>query len=436
MSHNIFLGAGISGFSGMKTSINLGNKSLILDKNRKPGGLTRSMYVDGFTFDYTGHFLHLAKNSSVGNLTGASDIGWKKFSRKAFCYVKGEITEAPFQYNLGDLSSSMKNLCWDGFQIAQNTLHNLNKLDNVNLESYFRRYFGDPITDFFLKPYNEKIFSTNLDTLSVEGIGRFFPGPDYDKVKAGLEMKSNSGQVAYNSFFYYPEVGGIQRLVDDLSAGIKSNYFDFDSLDPISRKIHSKEGECLNYLKLFPSIPLPHLLLKIKNLPESIINNFNRLSWSKVICFQIGVSGKLGYPLNEAHWIYIPDHNIPFFRVGCYSNIISSMAPYGCHSLYVEVSVDRHSEVDISVLQEKVLNSLNNLCWIERKNVELVISHVLDPAYVHFDHCWKDTTSTALSYLENYDIFPIGRYGLWDYVSMEDVILNARSRVNTLVGNK
>jgi protoporphyrinogen oxidase len=434
MTPDIFLGAGISGIAGMRSSLLLGRDSILLDRNRMQGGLTRSMYVDGFTFDYTGHFLHLSKASSVSDLTGASDKGWQKIARRAFCYVNGEVTEAPFQYNLGDLSSGMMNLCWEGFKFAQNQLAGASELNFINLESYFRQYFGDPITELFLKPYNEKIFSTNLDRLSIDGISRFFPGPDYEKVKAGLQKKSKSDQIAYNSFFYYPSVGGIQRLVDDLGVGLKSQYFDFDAIDPIQRKIFSNGGGALSYSRLFPSIPLPSLLSKFKDLPQNISSSLTNLSWNKVICFQIGVSGQLGEPLDEAHWVYVPDIKIPFFRVGCYSNIISSMAPEGCHSIYVEISVDSRSQVDISLLQEEVISSLDDLGWVPRKNVELVISHSLDPAYVHFDHNWQKSRSDALSFLASNDIYPIGRYGLWDYVSMEDVILDSKRRVEALAG--
>lgn len=316
MNANIFLGAGISGIAGMKASSLLGEESLLLDRNRSPGGLTRSMYVDGFTFDYTGHFLHLAKTANVSNLTGASDVGWQKIARRAFCYINGEVTEAPFQYNLGDLSAPIKQICWDGFMFAKNQRTHSDDFLNLDLDDYFRQYFGDPITDLFLKPYNEKIFSTTLDRLSVNGISRFFPGPDYSKVESGLHKRFNSSQVAYNSFFYYPTVGGIQRLVDDLGSGIQSQYFDFEEVDPFTKKIFSKDGDCLNYLNLFPSLPLPQLLSKFKELPIDIKSHYENLSWNKVICFQMGVSGKLGNPLDSAHWIYVPDPKIPFLELG------------------------------------------------------------------------------------------------------------------------
>jgi UDP-galactopyranose mutase len=35
--------------------------------------------------------------------------------------------------------------------------------------------------------------------------------------------------------------------------------------------------------------------------------------------------------------------------------------------------------------------------------------------------------------LESFNIYPIGRYGLWDYISMEDSIISAMEAVKKLL---
>ena len=53
----LILGAGLTGLS---TGFHLGDREhLILEKESDVGGLCRSFLVDGFTFDLTGHLLHL-----------------------------------------------------------------------------------------------------------------------------------------------------------------------------------------------------------------------------------------------------------------------------------------------------------------------------------------------------------------------------------------
>ncbi len=54
----LIIGAGLAGLS---TAYHLGSKDgyQICEKEGEVGGLCRSYEKDGFTFDYTGHLLHL-----------------------------------------------------------------------------------------------------------------------------------------------------------------------------------------------------------------------------------------------------------------------------------------------------------------------------------------------------------------------------------------
>ncbi len=48
-------------------------------------------------------------------------------------------------------------------------------------------------------------------------------------------------------------------------------------------------------------------------------------------------------------------------------------------------------------------------------------------AYVHHTPDRDSTVKAILERLRNAGIFPIGRYGLWDYTSMEDSMESARA---------
>ena len=52
----IIIGAGLSGLSA---AYHLRNNYKILEKDSRVGGLCKSERIDGFTFDYTGHLIHL-----------------------------------------------------------------------------------------------------------------------------------------------------------------------------------------------------------------------------------------------------------------------------------------------------------------------------------------------------------------------------------------
>ena len=52
----IILGAGLSGLS---TALHHGGDYLVLEREGRPGGLTRTEDIEGFLFNHTGHWLHL-----------------------------------------------------------------------------------------------------------------------------------------------------------------------------------------------------------------------------------------------------------------------------------------------------------------------------------------------------------------------------------------
>lgn len=60
MAEVVIIGAGLTGISTAYHFEHYGFDDYILfEKESMPGGLCRSIMQDGFTFDYTGHLLHI-----------------------------------------------------------------------------------------------------------------------------------------------------------------------------------------------------------------------------------------------------------------------------------------------------------------------------------------------------------------------------------------
>src|SRR5690606_4828884 len=87
-------------------------------------------------------------------------------------------------------------------------------------EMLYRR-LGTGITDKFLRPYNEKLYATSLDTLDVDAMGRFFPHADIADIIANMRPGSAPRRHGYNATFTYPAGGAIRyihALLRDLPA--------------------------------------------------------------------------------------------------------------------------------------------------------------------------------------------------------------------------
>ncbi|MES2207825.1 MAG: NAD(P)-binding protein [Pseudomonadota bacterium] len=426
--NNFILGGGIAGLAAYNRLKKHGITANILERNCTLGGLTRSIYVDRFVFDYTGHFLHLASLKHPDELGLLSTGKWKKISRKAFCYSHGVFIEAPFQYNLAKLPKSIRNECLNSFlEVSSKPQKTVSK--NYHLLDYFLDNFGSGITNHFLKPYNEKILATDLTSISASSINRFFPLPKKDLIEKGASLfNQTSVNLGYNSEFWYPEENGIQQLINNMAHSHSCIPEEVKNIDLEKRIITTNKSD-YKYNNIFSSIPLDQVLRMSKH--STYQNNETSLSYASVRTYQIGIRCKLPDDLKDKHWIYIADPTIPFHRVGIYSNFNHTMSPSDCYNLYVEVGIHCNTpQQTINIIDNDVINSLENLGWVKKENIEILISHTIEHGYVHFNHEWINVVPKHLSFLDNHNFHCIGRYGCWDYIGMEDGVINAWNTVD------
>jgi len=156
--------------------------------------------------------------------------------------------------------------------------------------------------------------------------------------------------------------------------------------------------------------------------PPEVVHAGQRLRVASVTYYDLGIRRPV---LAGLHWLYVPDTNVPAYRIGCYSNAVPSMAPDGCSSLYVElangVEID-HDEALASVLG--VLDSLGTS--VGRDDVEVWRIREIPYAYVLYDDAYQAARESCLTWLARAAIHSIGRYGSWVYNSMEDALLEGR----------
>jgi protoporphyrinogen oxidase len=99
----LILGGGLAGLS---TAFHLRElPHLVLEAEATAGGLCRSRDIDGFTFDYTGHLLHLRDSRAVALVNELLPEQWNVIERRAVVRTHGVNLPFPFQANLHGLPS-------------------------------------------------------------------------------------------------------------------------------------------------------------------------------------------------------------------------------------------------------------------------------------------------------------------------------------------
>ena len=413
MKHrNVILGLGISGLSFYDKAKNK-KDYLAIEQNVELGGYSRTMKISNYRFDYTGHFLHLKYFDNpvlIGSLGKDFEGEWKKVSKKSKVLIDGDYCEAPYQYNFGELGEKHANLAISSFK-KRNLTEN-----NSSLESFFKLNFGQFMCEKFFIPYNKKLYGVDLNQLSKTQISRFFPKPNESVILNQLDSE-NDNLSTYNSLFWYPRNGGIDQLLLHFEHPKKLEYAYPTSIDLLSKTIYLSNGKEVRFEKLITSIPLNNLLKIIKkniNLPDI------RLEASKQYAVNIGTRQIIS-AFKDVSWIYIPDPNVNIYRIGNYSSAsdLMSGSKKGM-SLYIELSSNSHDPIN------EAIEYLTSQFSMLKNQIEVISLNELDPGYVHFKKNQSSDLKNLKDTLKEYSVFTIGRYGNWDYVSMEDCILEAQ----------
>jgi protoporphyrinogen oxidase len=430
MQKIVILGAGLTGLS---TAYHLEEQNItsyeMYEKNETVGGLTRSVTENGFTVDYTGHFLHSNNEYFTRFLSSLfQETELQKIIRNAHIFMQNNYLPYPFQTNLATLPTNIISECLELF-IKRPHQNYFPK----NFKQWLLKAFGKGMCDHFFYPYNKKILQYPLSRVMPEQGGRFVPSTNLKDLVENLTNKQQH-RVGYNHTFLYPEKNGISELPNKLHAKINKKVFtnhEITGINPHKKQLFFSNGITAHYDILVSTIPLDTLLKKTAFSTASGLNDTpQKLICNTVINLNLGVSRP---NLTDKHWMYFPEKQFPFYRLGSWSAISKRLAPENKSSLYAEIALLNPTQKEISrklVQSKKVIKKLFN---IENNELCFEKTLTLDHAYVIYDEWRKNNLENLRKTLkESYKIFSIGRFGEWKYSSMQEAILDGQATTQEL----
>ncbi len=398
---DLIIGAGISGLTYAAAT---GHDYQIIEAENQIGGYCKTIYKDGFIWDYSGHFFHFQhpelRDYVMQRIAPDEMLTVQKHTQILY---KDRHVDFPFQMNIHQLEQQEFIDClYDLFAIPEDA-----PSDTFKQMLYAK--FGRSIAEKFLIPYNTKLYATDLDRLDVDAMGRFFPYANKEQIVRNFRQQDSK---SYNATFLYPKDGCI-RIVNSVASHVKFDHISLgESLLSVDPAAHTAvtDQRTIRYDRLISSMPLPKLLDLC-----SIPHDRDVYTWNKVLVFNLGFDTK--GPERKNCWMYIPENKYVFYRVGFYDNIIGQDRM----SLYVEIGFSKDQPVgDIDDLLQRTLDDLHSAGIVTDQH--LVAEHhvLMDPAYVHITKRSEADKSEKMKLLAQNDIYSIGRYGAWKYCSLED----------------
>jgi UDP-galactopyranose mutase len=418
------LGAGLAGLSaGYHSKADY----ILLEREKNPGGLSKSTEIQGYIFDYAPHIL-FTKDQYVMQL-------WRDLlknnlithRRQAYIHIENTFIKYPFEANLSPLSRELIKECIEGVK-------NRPSYHPENFEEWILTTFGEGIAKHYMIPYNQKIWKYPLDKINTDWLAGRVPTPSIEEMKKGAYGKQQK-EFGPNAFFHYPKYGGIgsiaESLAERLSISYDSNVTKIRSVKNGVETTFQKGGiEKKNVAeKVLSSLPLPELLKFIDEVPKKVTKAAEELVYNSLICVNLGIDRE---NIIDKHWIYFPEKDIIFNRVSFPMNFSPYTTPDGKSSILVEITF-RDEFIDIEDTVNRAINDLIKTGIINKDdNVEVCDATIFDYAYVIYDLNHNENVGFINKFLFQNNIVPIGRFGEWEYYNMDKAILSGKKGIERI----
>lgn len=411
----LILGGGITGLATAWALQQAGDEDYcVLEAKPVPGGLCATTFINGYHFDYGGHFLHLHTPQGKQLVKKLLGRNLQKHTRRAFIYTYGRRIPFPFQANLWALDPRIRNLAIDEL-----THYPPSEKPPQNFEQWCIQSFGYTVNEAFFRPYNEKLWGRPQAELTTDWCGPFIPTLSRQALLKSAYKKPTRTH-GYNAQFFYPKTGGCGALIDALVKRVKHLRLN----TPVTRidltcKTAWANGEKFTFTNLVSTIPLKQLVHLLAG-HEDLKRQADLLQVQPVTVYHLALLRRA----EECSWIYFPDVPQPFYRVGFTNVFDPSSVPFPFLSLlYIELpglpptTPETEKAIWDGLYQKNMVDELDSPIFSAWQTIPY--------AYVVFDKNRAEIVPGLLRTLEKQHCYCAGRYGRWEYSFMESSLLQA-----------
>lgn len=369
----LILGAGPAGLTFANKLKEKGeNDFLVLEKENEAGGLCRSTNVDNSPFDIGGgHFLDVRRpyvNEFLFQFMPEEE--WNLYDRDSRIEVNGNEVNHPIEANiwqmkLEDQVEYLKSIAVAGCNIGTDMPQ--------KFTDWIYWKLGKKIAEDYMIPYNQKMFSKELDKLGTYWLEKL-PNVSFAETLLSCLTKKAYGKQPGHTQFYYPKKYGYGELWLRMAKNIEGNIQynkDIKSINFDTKTVTTIDNEKYRADIIITTIPWLEFA-SIEGMPEKIKDSIKELKYSSIQTKY--------YPDNldtEAHWIYYPDPSLPYHRILVRHNFCDNSRGYWTETNSERIEMEEKNG-NFTYLNKYAypLNTINKpqimnelLEWCKTKNV-------------------------------------------------------------------
>lgn len=414
------IGSGISGLS-IANMLREKHDVVVMEQQHKPGGLIKCERVNDCLFHKVGGHVFNSRNEAVLDWFWSyfnRETEFVKASRNAKVFFDHKIIGYPIEnyIYLFDKKLVRKII---GELLDLSNQPTLAPLEYDNFEAFLKGNFGEILYEIYFKPYNQKIWRTDLTTVSMEWLEGKLPMPNLKEIIESNIVREEEGNMVHSSFYYSKE-GGSQFIVDRLRKDVTimtDTTVENIVLEAQKLRVGGSVFDKLVYCG------------DIRKLPKQLKEILNEGGVDVVYLEQLRSNGTSNLFCqtddNDISWLYIPEDFTRAHRI-IYTGNFSATNNRGSDrkTCVVEFS----GKVDLEVMKEEIKKLPGNLH---------ALAYNYEPnSYVIQDKRTRNEIAKAKAILEKKGIYLLGRFAEWEYYNMDKAIEGAfavRDKINSAI---
>jgi protoporphyrinogen oxidase len=420
-THTIIIGAGISGLSAARLLTAKGLECIVLEKSDKPGGLVKCDVIDGHLFHRVGGHVFNTKEEKV------SQWFWSQFNRdteflsarrKAGILLNDAFLGYPFENYLYMLDeATIRKVTSELLAIAGK--EKKDPFSYSHFEAFLKGNFGETLYQLYFKPYNHKIWKTDLNQVALPWLEGKLPMPDSSEILISNILRKEETNMVHSSFFY-PVQNGSQFIADRLATDLKvvtntpAKTIEFRD----SKWIVNNQFSAENIVYTGDVRILTQLLSDNSPVDRSLLNDATGLisnGTSNLLC----ETDDMPYS-----WLYVPEAKLPAHRIIYTGNFSSNNSPTGkCKSCTIEFS----GKTSV----EDMKNALSKFPG----NLKMIDFNYEPNSYVIQRHGDREMIGKLRNELASSRFYLSGRFAEWEYYNMDKAMERAMQVVDAITMN-